>query len=105
MIKKIPVSELKAGMCVADLESTVWRHAPFFYTTPGFVRQEDLERIRAGGFLEVFIDTAKGLEAESGDISDEERLDRLLQDPGAREWNAAGLRVPMHEELPRAHRK
>lgn len=105
MIKKIPVSELKAGMCVADLDSTVWRHAPYLYTSPGFVRQEDLERIRASGCLEVFIDTAKGLEAESGEISDEERLDRLLQDPGAREWNAAGLRVPMHEELPRAHRK
>lgn len=106
VIKKIPVSELKAGMCVADMESTVWKHAPFLYTTPGFVREEDLPRIRTSGSLEVFIDTSKGLEGEpAGDLSEEERLGRLIQDPEQhRDWNAT-LRVPMHEELPRAHRR
>jgi HD-GYP domain-containing protein (c-di-GMP phosphodiesterase class II) len=106
MIKKIPVSELKAGMCVADLEATVWRHAPFLYTKPGLVSEEDLAGIRTSGCLEVFIDTGKGLEAEAaGDLSEEERLDRLIQDPGQRSGCDPVMRVPMHEELPRAHRK
>lgn len=106
MIKKIPVDELKPGMCVATLDSSVWRHAPFLYTRPGYVRDvEEVERIRSQGYLEVFIDTSRGLAEEEPEASEEERLEQALSGQIRRERSAPGLKVPMPEELPRAHRR
>lgn len=85
MIKKIPVKELKPGMVVAKLQSSVWEQHPFIYTRPGMIRSEDeVERIRDQGFQEVFINAPDPDEA-GGKVSVEEAVARRL---------SGGVRVP-----------
>ncbi|MES9996321.1 HD domain-containing phosphohydrolase [Desulfovibrio aminophilus] len=105
MIRKISVADLRPGMCVAEMDATVWRHMPFLYTRPGYVQAEDVERIRTEGYLETFIDTSKDLGAEEETLSEEERLDLLVGGGEPKERSQSVMRVPMPDELPRAHRK
>lgn len=61
MIKKVPVSELRLGMFVHDLNIGWMAHA---FLRPRFMlkREEDLQTLRASGVVEVYIDTVKGLD-------------------------------------------
>ena len=101
MIKKIPTADLKPGMMVAKLQSSLWEHHPFIYTKPGLVESEaEAERIRDDGFLEVFVDVPEADE-QGGRVGVEEIVARRL---------GGGNRVPpvsahpMREELGRTEK-
>ena len=61
MIKKIPVSELRLGMFIHDLNIGWMAHA-FLRNRFMLKRDQDLQRIIESGLSEVFIDTLKGLD-------------------------------------------
>ncbi len=61
MIKKIPLSELKPGMYIHDL-NVGWMDHPFLRNQFPVNTEEELTRIRATGVREVYIDTELGLD-------------------------------------------
>jgi len=75
MIKKIPISYLKPGMYIEDLNCD-WKPHHSFNREQGMVKKEVIvERIREIGVTEVYIDTEKGL-----DVPDAETIDDVSKD-------------------------
>ncbi len=103
MIRKISIDDLRPGMRVAALESTVWLHHPFLYSKPGLIEgQGDIDAIRAAGFLETFIDTEPA--GATAPQAEEQALSRSMEQ-GPDQWFGPGMRVPVSEELPRAQKR
>ncbi len=61
MIKKVPVTELRLGMFIHDLNIGWMAHA-FLRNRFMLKREEDLRTIQESGVVEVYIDTLKGLD-------------------------------------------
>jgi HD-GYP domain-containing protein (c-di-GMP phosphodiesterase class II) len=61
MLKKIPVTQVRLGMHLHALEGA-WLHHPFWKTRFLLDDPRDLERLRASGVKECWIDTALGLD-------------------------------------------
>lgn len=70
MIKKVPVSELRLGMFVHDLNIGWMAHA-FLRTRFMLKRAEDLRTILESGVSEVYIDTVKGLDLAGAPTEEE----------------------------------
>lgn len=101
-IKKIPAARLEPGMYIHDLNCG-WMDHPFLTTRFKVESERDLQKIRAAGIREVYIDTDLGDDVDDAPTAAEvERgLDReMLQ--AAEEATAA--QVSTREELARAHR-
>lgn len=79
MIKRIPISALKVGMYIADLNNDWIPHNN--NRRRGVVRQEALiEKIAGLGVTELYIDTSKGLDASDGvplEVIDRDNESRL----------------------------
>lgn len=86
MIKKLPVSELKVGMYVSDLDANWLEHS--FVSNQFLIKDEDdILRIEQDGLRHVYIDTEKGSDAPHAPEKEavaqqaEEEMHELAQEP------------------------
>jgi putative nucleotidyltransferase with HDIG domain len=102
-IKKIPVDRLEPGMFIHDLDCS-WMDHPFLFSRFKLESARDLERIRAAGIREVYIDTALGRDVEDAPTVTEvqQALDREMFEVAGKATPAP--RTPTREELHRAGR-
>ncbi|HTN32988.1 MAG TPA: HD-GYP domain-containing protein [Marinobacter sp.] len=99
MIKRIPVSALKIGMYITDLNNDWIPHNT--RRRRGVIKTEEtIEKIRRMGVAYVYIDASKGLDSQDAEtaIEVDRHNESALQDAGAQ---TPGLRsrVPVAEEL------
>lgn len=78
MIKKIRSSELRVGMHVHEFCGS-WMDHPFWRSKFTIRAAADLQRIVAGGVVELWIDTAKGLDVQSGPTVDRKVVDAEVE--------------------------
>ncbi|MGE5386178.1 MAG: HD-GYP domain-containing protein [Betaproteobacteria bacterium] len=104
MIKKIGIDQLKPGMYVHDLNCG-WLDHPFLKNSFAVDKEQTIEKIRAIGVRELYIDTKKG-----GDVSEartqqevSEELDRRMREL-VENQGSAGLSASVSEESARARR-
>jgi putative nucleotidyltransferase with HDIG domain len=67
MLKRIAVRDVRAGMFVDRLEGAWFEHS--FWRTRFRVADGDLEKLRAGGVAEVWIDASRGLDVDAPDAA------------------------------------
>lgn len=108
MLKRIPASDLRLGMHVEELCGS-WMEHPFWRTRFKLTDLQDIERIRASGIAEVWIDTSKGLDVARDDGAEitRERVDGEIERTLARaiaQPQSAPARAPIDEEMARAAR-
>lgn len=72
MIKKIGVSDLRIGMYIQDMNCG-WMDHPFLSNSLALERDAQIEKIRAAGIREVYIDAARGLDGPGPDLPEVER--------------------------------
>jgi HD-GYP domain-containing protein (c-di-GMP phosphodiesterase class II) len=104
MIKKIPLSQLKPGMFIHDLNCG-WMDHPFLREQFPVESGTDIAKIGDAGIREVYIDTGRGLDA--GDAPTEAEVRRELEEEMikvAGHEPAAAREVTTREELARAHK-
>ncbi|MEQ8659515.1 MAG: DUF3391 domain-containing protein, partial [Gammaproteobacteria bacterium] len=65
-LKKIPVTQLRLGMFVADFCGS-WMDHPFWSTKFKLENPADLKTITDSAITELWIDTARGLDVAPGD--------------------------------------
>ncbi|MCK7547691.1 HD-GYP domain-containing protein [Marinobacter koreensis] len=99
MIKRIPVSALKVGMYITDLNNDWIPHNT--QRKRGFIkREETIEKIRQMGVKYIYIDTGRGLDTQDAETAGEvdRRNEAALQKAGE---TSPGLRAatPMEEEI------
>lgn len=99
MIKRIPVSALKVGMYITDLNNDWIPHNT--QRKRGFIkREETIEKIRQMGVKYIYIDTGRGLDTQDSETAGEvdRRNEAALQKAGE---TSPGLRAatPMEEEI------
>ncbi len=99
MIKRIPISALKVGMYITDLNNDWIPHNS--QRKRGVIKKEEtIEKIRQMGVAFVYIDASKGLDTQDSETAGEvdRRNEAALQRAGEQ---SPGLRphVPMEEEL------
>ncbi|MBW7471455.1 HD-GYP domain-containing protein [Marinobacter sp. M216] len=99
MIKRIPISALKVGMYIADLNNDWIPHNS--QRKRGVIKKEEtIEKIRQMGVAFVYIDASKGLDTQDAETAAEvdRRNEAALQSAGEQ---SPGLRpqVPVAEEL------
>ncbi len=63
MIKKISTQDLKLGMFIHDLNAA-WVQHGFWRQSFMLRREDDLQKIRESGILEMYIDTLRGLDSD-----------------------------------------
>jgi putative nucleotidyltransferase with HDIG domain len=106
MLKKIRVSDLRAGMFVHEICGS-WMDHPFWKKAFLLEENEDLKTLKTCGVQEVWIDTDKGLDIGAEAVLStpaestkkvEDELKAIAKDP-LRE-----PRIPIHEELERARK-
>lgn len=102
MIKKIEVSQLKVGMYIHDLNCH-WMAHPFARNRFKLSSESQIEKIRQGGFVSVFIDTTKGLDAKDAHTR-KEAADALEQELIALVESERQLprQVSLYQELAKA---
>ncbi|MDY0012082.1 MAG: HD-GYP domain-containing protein [Rhodocyclaceae bacterium] len=102
MLKKIPVSRLRPGMYIHEMCGD-WMSHPFWRSQFLLKSGEDLERIRASGIREVYIDTSRGLDDKAGRAAAEVRQEVERELVAAMEAGSAPeLKVTVAEEINRA---
>ncbi|HYD59067.1 MAG TPA: HD-GYP domain-containing protein [Noviherbaspirillum sp.] len=102
MIKKIRLDQLKVGMYVHDFNCS-WIIHPFLTNRVLVSSDAQLEKIRGAGLRELYIDTAKGLDADDAPTAGQAQaaLESELQAIASRP-SSMPLRVTIGEELSRA---
>ncbi|NMT62543.1 HD-GYP domain-containing protein [Marinobacter orientalis] len=99
MIKRIPVSALKVGMYITDLNNDWIPHNT--QRRRGVIRKEDtLEKIRRMSVDYVYIDVSRGLDSQDSETAHEvdRRNDKALQNAGGLK-PAVSRRVTVAEEM------
>ncbi|MBI4809151.1 MAG: HD-GYP domain-containing protein [Nitrosomonadales bacterium] len=106
MLKKIRVSDVRAGMFVHEICGS-WMDHPFWKKTFLLSENEDLKTLKTCGVQEIWIDTDKGLDIESEAVLStpaeatqkvEDELKEIAKTP------LGEPRIPIHEELDRARK-
>ena len=106
MLKKIRVSDVRAGMFVHEICGS-WMDHPFWKKAFLLEENEDLKTLKTCGVQEVWIDTDKGLDVGADAVLStpaearkkvEDELEAIAKEP-LRE-----PRIPIHEELERARK-
>ena len=106
MLKKIRVSDVRAGMFVHEICGS-WMDHPFWKKAFLLEENEDLKTLKSCGVQEVWIDTDKGLDVGADAVLStpaeaskkvEDELKAIAKEP-LRE-----PRIPIHEELERARK-
>ncbi|MBE9610618.1 HD-GYP domain-containing protein [Chitinilyticum piscinae] len=104
MIKKIPVSELKPGMFIHDL-NVGWMDHPFLRNQFPVTSDEDMGRILATGVREVYIDTEQGLDVgDHAPTQEEVKAGIEAEILQAASEPSAIIQVSFAEEVKRASR-
>ncbi len=107
MLKKIPIDELAVGMCLVDSGLSFIDH-PYLYTGNTVVRsQKHIEKLRAQGYLEFFIDTERGFVARFREQAREQAREhgRLMKErPDASPERNAKPVTPLEAEIAVARR-
>ncbi|HUW50064.1 MAG TPA: HD-GYP domain-containing protein [Sulfuricella sp.] len=73
MIKRIPLSQLKTGMFIHDLNCS-WVVHPLFLTRFKVESDAEIEKIAELGVREVYIDPARGIDLPGAETADEARF-------------------------------
>ncbi|MBF0481615.1 MAG: HD-GYP domain-containing protein [Desulfovibrionaceae bacterium] len=103
MIKKIATKQLQPGMYVEDTGLT-WHEQPYLFTHAGLIRDsQQVERIVEEGYLDVFIDTAKGFDVDRPGSPGYDDLVRREAET-AQDGAAAGETNALEREMPEAKR-
>lgn len=104
MIKKIAIDQLLPGMFVHDLNCG-WLDHPFLKSKFPVRDQATIEKIRAIGIRELYIDTIKGADVFAARTQQEvsEDLDRLLREIASRDDDKP-IAAELKEEAARARR-
>jgi HD-GYP domain-containing protein (c-di-GMP phosphodiesterase class II) len=106
MLKKIRVSDLRAGMYLHEICGS-WMEHPFWKKAFLIEDGADLKTLKTCGVQEVWIDTDKGLDVESDAVvatpeeaekKVEEELGKIASEP------ASKARISLHDELERARK-
>ena len=106
MLKKIRVRNVRSGMFIHEICGS-WMDHPFWKKAFLLSEDEDLNTLKTCGIQEVWIDTEKGLDIDSGAVvstSEEEQrkvddeLLKIVKEPSPEP------RAPLHEELERARK-
>lgn len=104
MIKKIPLSELKPGMYIHDL-NVGWMDHPFLRNQFPLNNEEELARIHATGVREVYIDTELGLDVgDHAPTADEVKAGIEAEILQAASEPSPIIQVSFAEEIKRAKR-
>lgn len=98
MLKRIPVTELRAGMFVHELCGS-WMDHPFWRSAFKLKDAKDIRRIRESGVREVWIDTAKGRDVARPEPTDPAAPPVVAADPPEAQ---AALPEPVAEQDPPA---
>lgn len=101
MIKKIRAEQLKPGMYIHDMNCG-WMEHPFLHGSLRIKSDKDIEKIVGSGIREVYIDTAKGLDAVDACEESEVRAELQHQMIEMAQKAKPVESAPMHEELARA---
>ncbi|MBN7770183.1 HD-GYP domain-containing protein [Marinobacter daepoensis] len=99
MIKRIPVSALKVGMYITDLNNDWIPHNT--QRRKGVIRREEtIEKIRRMGVQHVYIDVSRGFDSEDAEPATEvdRRNQEALQQAGAQK-PGFNPKVPLDEEI------
>ncbi|HTY99853.1 MAG TPA: DUF3391 domain-containing protein, partial [Rhodocyclaceae bacterium] len=65
MLKRIPVADLRVGMFIQELGGA-WLDHPFWRSSFKIEDVQTIQKIRASGIPEAWIDTTKGLDVAGG---------------------------------------
>lgn len=101
MLKRIPICDLRVGMYLQELVGA-WLDHPFWRSSFKIGDAQTLEKIRASGIREAWIDTRKGLDVDGG-VSEAEavaEVELALQSSATE--SAPPSRVRTEEEIDRA---
>lgn len=103
MLKRIAVADLRIGMYIQELCGS-WMDHPFWKTSFLLASGKDLQRIRDSAVGEVWIDTVKGLDVDTGESVEEvaAQTESQLQSAEAQPLAEKGDPVSLDEELGRA---
>jgi len=100
MIQKISTKELKPGMQVVNLDLP-WLSNPFLYAIEGGIEtKEEIDKIIAEGFLEVYIETKTDPTKGGEDIT--EKISEEIPETRVIHKDKIPPRVTLEEELPAA---
>jgi putative nucleotidyltransferase with HDIG domain len=101
MLKKIGIEHLRPGMYIHEICGS-WMEHPFWRNSFPLKDPEDIRRLRESSVAEVWIDTDKGLDEESGQTR--EHVDAAVEEVlhEAARLGTPVQRVPLAEEVQRA---
>lgn len=107
MLKRIPVTQLRAGMYVHELCGS-WIDHPFWRNTFKLNDAKDVRRVVESGVREVWIDTKKGFDVVRPDRAEPAEMPAAMAEPAVPVESAPGepppARVETKAELVRAAR-
>jgi putative nucleotidyltransferase with HDIG domain len=102
VLKKIPVKQLRVGMYLHELCGTDWLHNPFWRSAFMIRAPKEIQQIVDCGVQELWIDTAKGLDAEVQQIADAEAASQPSAPASFSAIPSPASRASVEEELARA---
>ena len=104
MIKRIPISALKVGMYIADLNNDWIPHNT--QRKRGVIKKEEtIEKIRKMGVQHLYIDVSKGLDSQDSEpASDVDRRNEAALEKAGELQPGSYKLVPAEEEMVRAQR-
>ncbi len=104
-LKKIKIEELKIGMFIVDLDRSWFKH-PFLMNQKKITSQEQIEKLKAYGILEVYVDPEKGLVfpqdsavQEDPTLSSEEIVGRIEEKQVTSQPPSLSGEIPLEKEL------
>jgi len=104
-LKKIKIEELKVGMFIVDLDRSWFKH-PFLMNQKKITSQEQIEKLKAYGILEVYVDPEKGLVfpqdsavQEDPTLSSEEIVGRIEEKQVTSQPPSLSGEIPLEKEL------
>ena len=104
-LKKIKTEELKVGMFIVDLDRSWFKH-PFLMNQKKITSQEQIEKLKAYGILEVYVDPEKGLVfpqdsalQEDPTLSSEEIVGRIEEKQDTSQPPSLPEEIPLEKEL------
>lgn len=106
MLKKINVSDVKLGMYLQEICGS-WMDHPFWKKSFLLNDPQDVKTLRECGIDEVWIDTDKGLDVDSGNAGTVEESNQQIEDQ-LKQAAQSGVKtvkpVSMHEEIEQARK-
>jgi len=103
VLKRITASQLCLGMYIQELCGS-WMDHPFWKTSFLLKTEKDLQRIHASGILELWIDTAKGLDLPGGRSVEEVEVETEARLLAAQKVPVVPRKIGFEEEIEHAQK-